>query len=124
MVAEFEEIEGSHGLEHADLLVDQLEDLDHPPQTVDGAAHVVGVVVDPAADEDVTHQVQLEQDLLEPQLVGLVDDDEQHLVIAVLRRGETLWMLAVQDFIELDVVGIIEIGHGLSFGYGVQRLAV
>jgi hypothetical protein len=36
-----------------------------------------------------------------------VDGDEQHLVVAVLDGGKTFGMLAVQDFVELDVVGII-----------------
>jgi hypothetical protein len=34
------------------------------------------------AEQEVADRLQLEQQLLEPELVGLVDDDEQHLVVS------------------------------------------
>jgi hypothetical protein len=42
---------------------------------------LIRVVVDPVLNEDMPDQVKLEEDLFEPELVDLVDDDEQHLII-------------------------------------------
>jgi hypothetical protein len=74
---------------------------------VHDAAHVIGVVVDVVADKDIAHQVELEDDLLEPQLICLVDDDKEHLVVALFEGRKTFGMLAIQDCIEFDVIGII-----------------
>ena len=54
-------------------------------QAVDDAAD--RAVVDHVAGEDALHMVELVQDLLEPELVGLVDDDEEHLVMGRLARA-------------------------------------
>jgi hypothetical protein len=56
--------------------------------------------------------VEFEQDLLEPQLISLVDDDEKHLVVALLHGGKAFRMLAVQDLVKLDVIGVIQVVHG------------
>jgi hypothetical protein len=50
------------------------------------------------------HQVELEQDLFEPKLIDLVDNDEQHFIVAFFERLKAFGMLAVQDFVELDIV--------------------
>jgi hypothetical protein len=83
---------------------------------MDGLAHIVGVVVDEAANEDVPHQVKFEYDLLEPELIDLMDDNEEHLIVAFFRQPKTFRMLTVQYFIELDVVGIIKLIHRFSPG--------
>jgi hypothetical protein len=57
------------------------------------------------------HQIELKEDLLEPKLIDLMDDDEEHLIVAFFRRLETFRMLTVQDFIELYIVGIVEVVH-------------
>jgi uncharacterized protein (DUF169 family) len=42
-----------------------------------------------------------------------MDDDEQHLIIAIFHFFETARVLAVEDRIEFDVIGIIEIVHNI-----------
>jgi hypothetical protein len=44
-----------------------------------------------------------------------MDDDEQHLIVSIFHLFETARMLAAQDRIEFDVIGIIEIVHRYSF---------
>src|SRR5690606_9168383 len=73
-VAEREELERRHGLEHVDLRDQHLEDGEHALERVQGARGVIG-------REQVLEVIQLVQDLPEPQLVDLVDDDEEHLVV-------------------------------------------
>jgi hypothetical protein len=73
-VAEGEEVLGRHGLEHADVLDHHVLDGVHsfpagggPPRGYRSPA--------------VPGRLGLVDDLLEPQLVGLVGDDEQGLVV-------------------------------------------
>ena len=42
---------------------------------------VVARALGVAVDHPVAHRLELEDQLLEPQLVGLVDDNEQHLIV-------------------------------------------
>jgi hypothetical protein len=55
--------------------------LDH--HLLDGvdAVQVVARPMRVVAEEEVPHGFELEEDLLEPELVGLVQDDEQQLVV-------------------------------------------
>ena len=78
-IAEAEELTRRHRLEHVDLGDGHLEDRAHPPQRVQ---HMRGVAV----FEPSLEVVRLVEQLLEPQLVHLVDDDEQHLVVLVGTR--------------------------------------
>ena len=73
-----------------------------------------GVVTGDAVVRDHRNsQSQLVQQLLHPQLLRLVDDDEQHLVVQV-RQG----LLSRQELVELQIVGIGHAGgrggHGAS----------
>ena len=54
------------------------------------------------------HRVELPQDLLEPQLVGLMNDDEEHLVVGRPAMEGALQLLAAEQPIELDVVRVVE----------------
>jgi hypothetical protein len=54
----------------------------------------------------------LVQDLLEPELVGLVDHDEEHLIVRVLAVLVALGRLRAKDLVELEVVGVVDVGHG------------
>jgi hypothetical protein len=52
------------------------------------------------AAQHVQHRVELPQDLLEPQLVGLVHDDEQVLVVGGLADLLADEMLGVEELVE------------------------
>jgi hypothetical protein len=78
---------------------------------LNGPAQVIRVVVDPAADKDMPYQVQLDNDLFEPEFIDLMDDDKKHFIVACFKRFKTFGMLTVQDFIQLDIVGIIKVFH-------------
>ena len=104
--AEAAELERGHRLEHVHLGDHHLEDAQHPVQRVTARDLVV----------DVEHRdrvIELPQHLLEPQLVHLVDHDEQHLVVlGAVGSG----LLERQQFVDLEVRGIRQrgMGHALS----------
>ena len=55
--------------------------------------------------------VQLVDHHFEPKLIGLVNDDEEHFVCIIVALG----VLAAEDFIQLEIVGVIEGGGGIWF---------
>lgn len=82
-VAELQEAHRGHGLEHGELRHEDPLDLRHALQPLHGDAHVL--LVDVRRTEDVDDAVDLVQHLLEPELVRLVDDDEEVLVMRLVR---------------------------------------
>jgi hypothetical protein len=74
------ELAWGHGFQHVDLRDDDLEDGQRPAQ---GVQHLRRA----ALGQPALQRAQLVQQLLEPQLVDLVDDDEQHLVVLVRPRA-------------------------------------
>ena len=77
-VAELQEALGAHRLEHVELVEQQPLDRDDAAQPRRGDVRA-------AVGELVARRGQLVQDQLEPELVGLVDDDEQQLVVGAGR---------------------------------------
>ena len=61
--------------------------------------------------EDLEDILELVEDLLEPQLVGLVHDDEQQLVVGFVAEPRRLRCLAAEQAVELEVVVVV---HRLS----------
>ena len=61
-------------------------------------------------------QRKLTDDLLEPQLFGLVDDDEQHFIV---KRG--LRMLAIKQRIKREVTRISHFSHVMLVACGLAR---
>src|SRR5262245_64739328 len=100
-LAEAEELERGHGLEHVDLSHHDLEDREHALQRV-LRAHLVPPLEEPL------QIVELVEHLLEPELVDLMDDDEEHLVVLV---GQGL--LLREELVELEIGGI---GHAQGSG--------
>ncbi len=100
-VAEPGELGGRHGLEHVELGDHDLQDGQRPPQRAHGVRGAAGL-------EFGLQLAELVQQLLEPQLVDLVDDDEQHLVV-LARPG----LLRRKQLIEPQVAGV---GDGFSHG--------
>ena len=82
MVAKLIELLRRHRLENVDLLFDQPLDCVNAAKMLRDAEQIVAV-------ERRHGCVDLVQQLLEPELVDLMDDDEEHLVV-VLRPRERL----------------------------------
>ena len=63
--------------------------------------------------KELANAVEFVQQLLEPELVHLVDDDEQQLVVLRALRAR---LLQRQQLVDLQVAGIRDgwIGHGFS----------
>ena len=95
--AERLELERRHGLEDVELRHQHLQDGEDALERVLGAVGLVGV-------EQAPHVVELVQDLLEPQLVDLVDHDEEHLVVLGAVRERPLQREQLVDA-QVRVVG-------------------
>src|SRR2546430_16943753 len=86
-IAEREEVEWRHRLEHIDLRDQRLQDRENPLERRRRDRRVV-------AAQHALQIVELVQDFLEPQLLDLVNDDKQRLVVLqrafarVLKREE------------------------------------
>jgi hypothetical protein len=112
-VAELQEVERRHGLEHVELTDQQLPDLQGSGERMDDAPDIALLHV--LAGKQALDLVELEQDLLEPQLVGLVHDNEQHLVMGRPAQPGAFGRLAGQQLIELQIVAV---GHRRLGGAG------
>ncbi len=113
-VAKVQEVQGGHGLEHPQLVDEQLLDLGHARKAAQG--HSDAALVHRVVAEEGQHRVELVQDLLEPELVGLVHHDEQHLVVGGPAVGEALGRLAREELIELQVLRVFDGGVGFRHG--------
>mmetsp|Transcript_39915 Transcript_39915/g.127656 ORF Transcript_39915/g.127656 Transcript_39915/m.127656 type:complete len:320 (+) Transcript_39915:487-1446(+) len=104
-VPEVPEVEGRHGLQHPELVEQDPLDLHHPIQA---AAHLEhGALQHMRFQHEVAHGAQLEQDLLEPQLIHLVHDDEEHLVVRRPAVEGALPLLAGEECIHLQIAPIV-----------------
>ena len=93
-IAEAGELPGRHRLQHVDLRHRDLQDREDAAQC---AHRVRGVaVLEPGLQVG-----QLVEELLEPQLVHLVDDDEEHLVVLVRARP-----LGTEHLVEGEVAAV------------------
>ena len=72
--------------------------------------HAYAALVHRVVAEEAHHRVQLVQDLLEPELVGLVHHDEEHLVVGGSARLGAFRGLAREELVELQVLAVV---HGL-----------
>ena len=93
---EGQEVLRPHRLQDPDLGHQHLLDGAYPPEIVGGPVGVAGRHGGPGG-------VQLVQDLLEPQLVDLMDDDEEQLVV-----GSRLGALQSQQLGERQVAAVVE----------------
>ena len=115
-VAEIKEVEGRHALEHVELLDQQLLDPRDPRQAVDRLTDLA--VVGDRSGEDLLDPVELEEDQLEPELVGLVNDDEKHLVVGRLALEGALALLAGEQPVEPQMLGVGQGPVGIAHGRG------
>ena len=91
-----------HGLQHVELRHHDLQDGQRPAQRAHGVRRLAGLQLG-------LQPAELVQQLLEPQLVDLVDDDEQHLVV-LGRPG----LLRREHLVQPQVTGV---GDGLGHGW-------
>src|SRR6185295_11463062 len=93
-LAEGQELERRHRLEDVELRHHHLQDRQDPLQRVLRAVRLVLL-------EQRAHAIELVEQLLEPQLVDLVNDDEQHLVVLVRAR-----LLQGEKLVDLEIVRV------------------
>src|SRR5262249_54562655 len=81
------------------------------------------LVLHDVAAEIGLNAVELVQDLLEPELVGLVHDDKQHLVVRRPAAPRALGLLRGEELVELEVVGVVDFTLGRGCGHrGTSRI--
>src|SRR4029450_13321793 len=95
-VSETRERRRRHCLENVHLRHKRLHDCPHALERMNRTEQI-------ASGEVSLNFLELMQQLLEPQLVGLMDDDEQHLV--VLGRGGAR-LLESQQLLKIEITGI------------------
>ena len=80
--------------------------------------------------KDIDYRIQFEDDLLEPEFIRLMRNNEQHLVMCRLTHQLTFELLGSKQFVKLQVVAVINLfrssGHlyqasppGCATGAGV-----
>src|SRR5262249_47326169 len=104
-VAEIEKIERCHGLEHVELMDQQLDDLVDTPEPVHHPSQAI--VLDHVGAEVLLDPVKLMQDELEPELVRLMHNDEQHFVMRGCADAFALAYLLRQQRVQPQIVGIV-----------------
>src|SRR5712691_762001 len=90
VVAELQEVLWGHRLDHLDVLDQDPFDGMHPGQVVASPVRV-------AREHGLPYRFQLEQDLLEPQLVSLLDYGQQQVVVGRRVRQERLDVEQLRD---------------------------
>ncbi len=107
-LAKLEKVERSHRLEDVDLVVEQFPDFDHPLEPVHHHVHVRPVVVRGGFAQYFAAGRDLVQDLFEPKLVGLVDDDEEHLIVRdELSLAQAERLLQLEQALDPEVIAVI-----------------
>ena len=105
ILAEIDEGLRRHGFEDIDHAVQLLEDFDDAAQVDQDRLHIA--LVDDVARKAALDVIQLEEDLLEPQLVDLVELDEQHFVMRRPVPGRAARMLRVQQCVQIEIVSVL-----------------
>src|SRR5262249_19418771 len=107
VAAEIEEVEGGHGLQDVALFDQNALNLDDAPEPQDRLPDFF--LRNRWVSKRREHRVELPQDLFEPQLVSLMNDDEEHLVVGrPAMEGGAPQLLASEQPIELEVVRVVE----------------
>ena len=117
---EVEEVERGHRLEHVDLHDEEAHDLLDAQQPREHRAQVA--LGDRGAAHDVEDGVELDENLLEPELARLVHADEEVLVVFERPGFRALGRLRLQQPVEVQVVPVVE-RVGRAVGRGVHRAA-
>lgn len=83
-----------------------------------GVIYVRTVIRDIVLPEDLADYVKLVDDLLEPKLVCLMDNDEQHLIICPNAFLSAFRLLGIEYFIKLEVIAVVNWSTVFSFHRG------
>src|SRR5262249_25788861 len=110
VVPEIEEVERSHGFQDVDLLNQDALDFDDALAVQNRLPQIL--LRDGSALKGREHRVELPQNLFAPQLISLMDDDEEHLVVGGPAMESALQLLGSEQPIELEVVRVIERSSG------------
>ena len=107
-LTELKKVERRHRLEDVDLVIEQLPNLDHAPEAMHDHAHIGAVVVGGRFAQHFAAGGDLVQDLFEPKLVGLVDDDEKHLIVRdQLALAQAERFLQLEQALNPEVVAVV-----------------
>ena len=104
-IAKLKEIQRCHRLEQVYLLHRQLENLDDALLALDDVQQLF--LGHKGHVEIVDDGVQLVIDLLKPQFVHLVDDNEEHFVVGRLADLDASKVLGREDLIQLQVLAVM-----------------
>src|SRR5262245_657153 len=105
--AKGQEMGRQHRLQNSELLDQHARDLGAAPQQPRGLVYFIarpGTRRRVAQVDD--HRVEFVQQLLEPEFVGLMDDDEEHLVVMLRPR---LWMLEADQFRHAQICAVCQL---------------
>jgi len=105
-ITKLQEIQRRHRLQNPDLGQQQLLDFGNAREAMHGNVHLA--FIHRVRMERLNHCVQLKQDLFEPQLVGLMDHDEEHLVMRRPAVFLAFTLLARKELIELQVRTVVQ----------------
>ena len=106
--AELEEVERRHRFEHIHLVIEEFPDFHHALEPMHDDVHVRAVVVRGRFAQDFPAGGDLVQDLFEPKFVGLVDDDEEHLIVGdELSVAQAERLLQFEQALDPKIIAII-----------------
>ena len=89
---------------------------------MDDDVHVDAVVVGSRLAQDIARRAQLVQDLFEPQLVGLVHDDEKHFIVRLkLAVFQTDRLLQREQLVNAEISPVVLIERTLHPGIVSHR---
>jgi hypothetical protein len=66
-----------------------------------------GIVIQSRLAEYSDHGIDFIQQLAEPELIGLVNDDKEHLVVRMDSQQIAFKLLGAQDLFQLKVIAIV-----------------
>ena len=118
-IAKLKEIEWRHRFNHVDLLQKQGLNLADAAEPMNHQPHLF--VFDQRVVEDVDHRTQLVQDLLEPKLICLMHDDEEHLVVSRYPNESAFQMLTIQQLFKPQVLSVLNLFIGTASGLRHQE---
>ena len=99
-------VQRGHGLDYVEMIHEDPLDRVDPLEEGHELSHVA--LTDPLLVKRLDHGVQLVEDELEPQLIGLVHDDEQHLIVGLAAVGPAQRVLSRQQPIEIQILVVID----------------
>src|ERR1700683_2358534 len=110
--AEGEEVRGKHGFENGELIDEHAHDFGAAAKQTRGFVNTIARSRISARGAKVgNHGVEIAQKLLEPELVSVMNDNEQQFV--VMRRGRD-WVMERQQFRDAKIGTIGQSTFGLS----------